>query len=81
MYMQKERPLILISNDDGYTAKGVNDLAEMASSFGDVIVVAPDKGRSGSAMAITSSEPVEWSWCVKVIILKFIVVQELQLIV
>ncbi|MCM1311333.1 MAG: 5'/3'-nucleotidase SurE [Bacteroides sp.] len=57
--MQKERPLILISNDDGYMAKGVNDLAEMASRFGDVIVVAPDKGRSGSAMAITSSEPVK----------------------
>lgn len=58
MYMQEERPLILISNDDGYMAKGVNDLAEMAVCFGDVIVVAPDKGRSGSAMAITSHEPV-----------------------
>lgn len=58
MCMQKERPLILISNDDGYMAKGVNDLAEMACCFGDVIVVAPDKGRSGSALAITGREPV-----------------------
>lgn len=52
------RPLILISNDDGYDAKGINDLAEMVRPYGDVVIVAPEGGRSGSAMAMTSAEPV-----------------------
>lgn len=53
-----ERPLILISNDDGYTAKGINCLVDMVKDFGDVIVVAPDSPRSGTGMAITSTIPV-----------------------
>ncbi len=52
------RPLILISNDDGYRAKGINELARMVMKYGDVVVVAPDKARSGTALAITSREPV-----------------------
>ena len=52
------RPLILISNDDGYYAKGINDLVEMVRDFGDVLVVAPDGARSGASLSITSSEPV-----------------------
>ncbi|MGC8001425.1 5'/3'-nucleotidase SurE, partial [Salmonella enterica] len=41
------RPLILISNDDGYQAKGINQLVRMVKDFGDIIVCAPDGGRSG----------------------------------
>ena len=52
------RPLILISNDDGYYAKGINDLVEMVRDFGDVLVVAPDGARSGASLSITSREPV-----------------------
>lgn len=51
-------PLILISNDDGYDAKGINDLVEMVRKYGDVFVVAPDGGRSGAALSITSKDPV-----------------------
>ena len=51
--MTKERPLILISIDDGYQAKGINFLAEIAREFGDVIIVAPDGTRSGYALSVS----------------------------
>jgi len=53
-----KRPLILISNDDGYQAKGVMVLADMVRKYGDVMVVAPDGPRSGTSMAISSHTPV-----------------------
>lgn len=53
-----EKPLILISNDDGYDAKGINDLVEMVRKYGDIFVVAPDGGRSGAALSITCKDPV-----------------------
>ncbi|MDO4993594.1 MAG: 5'/3'-nucleotidase SurE [Bacteroidales bacterium] len=52
------RPLILISNDDSYAAGGIRQLIDMVRSMGDIIVVAPDGGRSGAAMSFTSSVPV-----------------------
>ncbi len=56
--MKEERPLIFISNDDGYSAKGLTDLIEMVREMGDVIVVAPEGSRSGSSTAITCDIPV-----------------------
>lgn len=50
--------LIFISNDDGYTAGGVCQLAEMMRELGDVFVVAPNGGRSGASMSITGHDPV-----------------------
>ena len=41
--MTEQRPLILISNDDGITAPGLRVLVEEMSQIGEVIVVAPDK--------------------------------------
>ena len=35
------KPLILISNDDGYHAKGINSLIDMVADFGDILVCAP----------------------------------------
>lgn len=58
-YMMIDRPLILVSNDDGYKAKGVNSLAKVLMEFGDVVVVAPHTGRSGKGCAITSEVPVK----------------------
>ena len=54
-----ERPLILVSNDDGYKAKGINCLVDVLKEFGDVDVVAPHKGRSAQGCAITSEVPVK----------------------
>jgi 5'-nucleotidase len=58
--MEEKRPLILVSNDDGVEAKGIRELVRMIKSFGDVVVVAPDSARSGSACAITSNLPVHY---------------------
>ena len=55
----KDRPLILVSYDDGYQAKGRNCLVRVLKEFGDVVVVAPHTGRSGKGCAITSEVPVK----------------------
>lgn len=47
------RPLILITNDDGITAPGIRKLIEIAKSIGDVVVVAPNSPQSGMGHAIT----------------------------
>ncbi len=51
--MKETKPLILISNDDGITAKGIKHLVEFMAEIGEVIVVAPNKGQSGMGHAIT----------------------------
>ncbi len=55
------RPLILISNDDGYDAWGITSLIDMVREIGDVIVVAPDGGRSGTSLSITNTVPVRYA--------------------
>ena len=48
-----ERPLILVTNDDGVTAPGIRALIEVAKEFGEVYVVAPDSPQSGMGHAVT----------------------------
>ncbi len=48
-----KKPLILVTNDDGITAKGIRTLIEVMTEIGDVIVVAPDKPQSAMGHAIT----------------------------
>ena len=57
--MEIKRPLLLISNDDGYTAKGIRELVEMVSDYGDVIVCAPDSARSGFSCALSVTTPLQ----------------------
>lgn len=54
------RPLILISNDDGVQAKGINELTDVLSAVGDVVVMAPDRARSGAGCSITAHEPLRF---------------------
>ncbi|NNE55843.1 MAG: 5'/3'-nucleotidase SurE [Flavobacteriales bacterium] len=54
--MGDERPLILVTNDDGITAGGIQALAEVMTEFGEVIVVAPDKPQSGMGHAVTINQ-------------------------
>jgi 5'-nucleotidase len=56
-----DRPLILVTNDDGVTSKGIRSLVEVASEFGQVVVIAPDKPQSGMGHAITISHPLRLS--------------------
>lgn len=54
--MENKKPLILITNDDGYQAKGINALVESVKGLGEILVVAPDGPRSGMSSAITSAQ-------------------------
>ncbi len=49
----QEKPLILVTNDDGITAPGIRALIKIMNKIGDVVVVAPDKAQSGMGHAIT----------------------------
>ena len=56
--MEKKRPLILISNDDGYHSKGLRSLIEMVSPLADLLVCAPESARSGFSCAFSAVEPL-----------------------
>ena len=58
--MKNEKPLILISNDDGVSAKGLRVLVETLSGLGEIVVMAPDGPRSGASGSITSELPVRY---------------------
>ncbi len=51
--MIKTRPLILVTNDDGVSAPGIQSLIAVMAEIGDVVVVAPDKPQSAMGHAIT----------------------------
>jgi len=53
-----EERLILVSNDDGMHASGIEALIETVRPFGKVLVVAPAEGQSGMSHAITIKVPV-----------------------
>ena len=55
---KEERPIILITNDDGITAPGIRSLVNAVKDLGDVVVVAPDKPQSGMGHAITIGVPL-----------------------
>lgn len=54
-----EKPLILISNDDGIDAPGLRVLVDCVASLGDVVVVAPDQPHSGQSSAFTVNSPLK----------------------
>ncbi|MES2148721.1 MAG: 5'/3'-nucleotidase SurE [Pseudomonadota bacterium] len=49
---------ILISNDDGYLAPGINALAEALAAIHEVVVVAPDSNRSGASNSLSLDRPL-----------------------
>ena len=51
--MASQKPLILVTNDDGITAPGLRALIEVMNELGDVCVVAPDSPQSAMGHAIT----------------------------
>ncbi len=53
-----EKPVILITNDDGVTAPGILNLVEAVKDLGKIVVVAPDKPQSGMGHAITIGQPL-----------------------
>ena len=58
--MDKCKPLILISNDDGVDAEGIIRLTDSLRDLGEIVVFAPDGARSGMSCAITSAMPIRY---------------------
>ncbi len=52
---------ILVSNDDGYLATGINVLTEALVEIADVVVVAPDRNRSAASNSLTVHSPLRVS--------------------
>ena len=57
----KEKPLILVTNDDGITAPGIRKLIEIMLEIGEVVVVAPDSPQSAMGHAITINSTIQCS--------------------
>ena len=49
---------ILLSNDDGYLAPGLNILADHIAKIADITVVAPERNRSGASNSLTLDRPL-----------------------
>ena len=56
--MEIKKPLILISNDDGYHSGGIRYLCEFLSDMADLLVCAPESARSGYACAFSAVPPL-----------------------
>lgn len=56
--MSVEKPVILVTNDDDITSKGIRVLAEAMQELGEVVVIAPDRPQSGQGHAITINHPI-----------------------
>ncbi len=54
----KNKPLILITNDDGIHAKGIASLVEAMKDFGDLVVISANESYSGMSHAITVKTPL-----------------------
>ena len=56
--MNKNRPLILITNDDGYAAKGLRKLVVLMRMLGDVVLVSTDEVMSAKSHSCTIRERI-----------------------
>jgi 5'-nucleotidase len=56
--MTRERPLILITNDDGVMAPGIRAAVEVLRDIGEVVVAAPDRERSAASHSISLDRPL-----------------------
>ena len=54
-----KKPLILITNDDGITSKGICELVSAVKDLGEIVVVAPDRPQSGMGHAITVGDTLK----------------------
>lgn len=54
----KNEKLIFLTNDDGYSSRGMEALIRMIRPFGRVVVVAPEEPQSGMSQAFTMNRPL-----------------------
>ena len=53
-----EKPLILLTNDDGFFSEGIKTLARHLGDMGSVFIVAPDREKSATSLALTLHRPL-----------------------
>ena len=58
MKVEKDDRLILLTNDDGLYAEGLNTLIEVMQEFGKVVVISTIESRSGMSQALTVKMPI-----------------------
>ncbi len=58
IFMENKKPLVLISNDDGYHANGIKTLVGFLKDWCELLVVAPESARSGFGCAFSCVEPL-----------------------
>lgn len=61
--MNKQLPLILVSNDDGIEAPGVRRLIDCVASMAEVVCVCPSRPHSGMSMALTVNDAIRVKRC------------------
>jgi 5'-nucleotidase len=52
------RPLVLVSNDDGYQSTGIRALRDALSTWADVVVVAPETEQSATSHSLSLHRPL-----------------------
>src|SRR6516162_2610046 len=52
------RPLVLLSNDDGYASPGIRAMRDALSTAADVVVLAPETEQSASSHALSLHRPL-----------------------
>lgn len=58
MTADTSRPLILVSNDDGYGAEGIRALASAMAALGEVVVVSPATNQSATSHSMSLHKPL-----------------------
>ncbi|OGD25173.1 MAG: 5'/3'-nucleotidase SurE, partial [Candidatus Aminicenantes bacterium RBG_13_63_10] len=56
--MNEARKLILLTNDDGYWAPGITALQRRMAGSAEVVIVAPDREKSATSLALTLHHPL-----------------------
>ena len=56
--MKSVKPLILLTNDDGFFAEGIESLFRSLKSLGNVYIIAPDREKSATSLALTLHRPL-----------------------
>ena len=54
-----KKPLILLTNDDGFFSEGVRVLAQHLKKIGSIFVIAPDREKSATSLALTLHRPLK----------------------
>ena len=52
------KPLILLTNDDGFFADGIESLSRHLKDLGEIHIIAPDRERSATSLALTLHHPL-----------------------